>query len=195
MKKNERKQKVYEFIKRNCDMGISPTIREICEQLNISSTSSAHIIVKQLAAEGLVEKSDHSTRSLKIPNTFATQVPVLKSLDQQDAFTNLKNIERYVPIGVHPDQVEGSLFAFAANDAGLASHGILQGDYVIARQTNHVENNTLAVLLVGEQVWIRYYVKKSNIIELRANDETVKTILTDHCKVLGEVCGCVRYSI
>lgn len=59
---SEREQKILEYIETKMELdGIPPTIREICSDLQIKSTSTAHKEVNRLIEEGYLVKRRNKT--------------------------------------------------------------------------------------------------------------------------------------
>lgn len=65
--KRSGKERVYnfivEFIKKN---GYSPSIREMCQGTNLSSTSSVHACLLKLKDDGKIEIKEKSIRAIKV---------------------------------------------------------------------------------------------------------------------------------
>ena len=53
---NNSQQKVFEFLTKRINDSIPPTVREICEETGLKSTSSVHAILKKLEELGLIER-------------------------------------------------------------------------------------------------------------------------------------------
>ncbi|MBQ4156431.1 MAG: MarR family transcriptional regulator, partial [Clostridia bacterium] len=75
---NASQQKVFEFLQKRINDSIPPTVREICEETGLKSTSSVHAILKKLEDMGLIERDKNNSRSIRIAGTEpALQIPVL----------------------------------------------------------------------------------------------------------------------
>ncbi|MBQ7784102.1 MAG: transcriptional repressor LexA, partial [Oscillospiraceae bacterium] len=69
-------RKVYEYIKQRTEEGFSPSIREICRDLSIASTSTAARYVNYLVDEGYLEKIEGKNRAVKLAGDSALRLPV-----------------------------------------------------------------------------------------------------------------------
>ena len=68
---------VYESIKKFIANGITPTVREICDDTGLSSTSTVHSHLRTLERKGYISR-DKKHRSLKIAGVESTMaVPIL----------------------------------------------------------------------------------------------------------------------
>lgn len=67
MKKvDERRERVYQYIFNRIQGGVSPTIREICNDLGIPSNSTALMDLRHLADIGLIEMDRNHCRTIRI---------------------------------------------------------------------------------------------------------------------------------
>ena len=76
MSTKEKKLEVFNYIKRRLNEGTSPSVREIMDAMGFKSTSTAHRYIEMLTEEGLIEKTDNLNRTLRLPNSSTTSVPV-----------------------------------------------------------------------------------------------------------------------
>ena len=77
---SEREQKILEYIETKMELdGIPPTIREICSDLQIKSTSTAHKEVNRLIEEGYLVKRRNKNRDKPQASNAATatDAPIL----------------------------------------------------------------------------------------------------------------------
>lgn len=66
---NKTKQKVYNYIVKYIkENGYAPSVREICQGVGLSSTSSVHNHLKKLQKEGLIEIRGNSPRAIRVVN-------------------------------------------------------------------------------------------------------------------------------
>lgn len=62
----DRQREVYDFIvERIVNTGMSPTIREICNHIGVSSTNAVNDHLKALERKGWLTRGDGSSRSLQ----------------------------------------------------------------------------------------------------------------------------------
>ena len=68
-------QKVYDYIAQfMTEWGYPPSVREICAEVGLRSTSTVHAHLKKLQEAGYLEASDHKSRALA-PISGASMVP------------------------------------------------------------------------------------------------------------------------
>ena len=74
---NEKAKAIYEFIKDSINSGFPPTVREICNALDIKSTSTVHKYINLLVSEGYLEKMDNHNRAIKLKGGNNVSVPLV----------------------------------------------------------------------------------------------------------------------
>ena len=154
-KAEERQQRILEFMKREIEAsGVPPTIREICEELNIKSTSTVYNDIRELKENGLVKKGSSKSRaalpvssrssgsssaetSLKTDSRAPVredfdivELPVIGSVAAGNPILAEENIEDTIAF---PARFIGSGNNFILNVHGnsMINVGINDGDYLI----------------------------------------------------------------
>lgn len=70
------RDRVYDaIVKHTKEKGYAPTIREICDLVNLKSTSTVHSHIKNLIKEGKLHSKDFSPRTLVSPNLQVEEIP------------------------------------------------------------------------------------------------------------------------
>ena len=108
---NDKARRIYEYIVDRISHDISPTVREICSDLGIKSTSTVHRYINELCEEGLLEKRGNSNRSLQLAgDDGAARVPLIGKVTAGMPITAFECREGYVPFDCGRERVE-DLFA------------------------------------------------------------------------------------
>ena len=91
-KNQEVLEAIEKFIK---DNGISPTIRELCDMVGLSSTSTVHGHIKRLKNNNLIEYNPNSPRSIRIvKETHFSNVQSSKFEKENQEFRVMINDEK-----------------------------------------------------------------------------------------------------
>ncbi len=107
---NERR--VMEYIRDRLIDQVPPTVREICYDLGIKSTSSAHKILKMLEAKGCIVMGDNENRVIKLPCSGHTvRVPLLGTVTAGAPVLAFEEVEDYIPFSVSKKEAASQLFA------------------------------------------------------------------------------------
>ena len=87
MKKNKpltkKQQAVYDYLVECSQESRVPSVREICKDVGLKSTSTAHLYLKALEEHGLIERDAGLNRCIRIVGeTTDKRVPVLGQFDE-----------------------------------------------------------------------------------------------------------------
>ncbi len=168
---------VSEFSRRE---GMAPTIFEISERFKIkSATAFAH--VRALQRKGFVNRSSKA-RSLTLsqedkPRHFSLtlSVPVLGRISAGAPLLSEEHIERRIQIDpkILPPKIGGQkLFALQVQGESMRDLGILDGDLLIAKQTDEASIGDIVVAMIDGETTVKSLYLNDNQWELRpANSE------------------------
>lgn len=191
---NEKAMEIYSFIKDSIENGFPPTIREICNALNIKSTSTVHKYVNLLVQEGYIEKMDNHNRALRIKGTAGgTTIPVVGNVAAGIPITAIENITDYVSFTADRSY-SGELFALKIKGDSMINVGIFDGDLIVVEQTDYAENGEIVVALVdGENATVKTFYKEEGHFRLQPENDDMDPIIADDVEILGKVRALLRY--
>ena len=194
MPKKDKEIAVFNYIKSRLSSGTSPSIREITSAMGFKSTSTAHRYVNMLADAGLIEKTGSVNRSLRLPNSAITSVPVIGTVTAGQPITAIEDITGYVGFEV-PDINPSELFALKIRGESMINAGIFDGDIVIVHKTAYAENGEIVVALVNheEATVKRFFKEKNNKFRLQPENDSMQPIILDEVEILGKVIGLKRH--
>ena len=193
MSTKEKKLEVFNYIKRRLNEGTSPSVREIMDAMGFKSTSTAHRYIKMLTEEGLIEKTDNLNRTLRLPNSSTTSVPVIGTVTAGQPITAIEDITGY--IGFEAEGYDPSeLFALRIRGESMINAGILDGDIVIVYKTEYAENGDIVVAMVDhEEATVKTFYKERGHYRLQPENDTMDPLIFDEVEILGRVIGLKRY--
>lgn len=185
-------QKIYEYI-RDCilNQGFSPTVREICEELHIKSTSTVHYYLKTLSEEGYIIKDDLKKRTIKLPASNALSVPLLGTVTAGVPITAIQEIEEYIPVFNLKGHSE-DYFALHVMGDSMINAGILDGDIVIVKRTPVCRNGEIVVALIDDSATVKRFYKEKDHIRLQPENPDYEPIIVEEMTVLGKVVSLIR---
>lgn len=191
--KEEKKMRVFNFIRSKLSSGVSPSVREIMDAMEFKSTSTAHRYINALAEEGLIEKTDALNRSLRLPNSNSTAIPVIGTVTAGQPVTAFEDITGYISFEA-PNYDPNDLFALKIKGESMINAGILDGDIVIVQKDTYAENGDIVVAFIdGEDATVKRFYKEDGKYRLQPENDTMQPIILDECEVLGKVIGLKRY--
>ncbi len=211
MKKSEqRQQDILSFMKKTiAAKGYSPTVREICQALNIKSTSTVHSDIKALEEKGLVRKDPakprtvlpvdmepkHSSHSVS-DDINIVSLPVIGRVAAGEPILAEQNIVDEMPV---PARFIGSgnNFILTVHGDSMINIGINDGDYIIVQEAHEASDGEIIVALVNDDfesgATVKRFFRESDHIRLQPENDNMEPIISRDVSVVGKVKGVFRY--
>ena len=175
-----------DFIKEN---GYPPTVREICAELDIKSTSTVHRYLKELQAEGRISMGENQNRAISIKNaTPPGTIPVLGHVATGSPILAEEEVDEYVPFAGDT----ADLFALHVHGNSMIKCGILDGDIVVVRRTPEARNGQIVVALVEDSATVKRFYKEDGHFRLQPENDDYEPIIVDSVEILGKVVSVMR---
>ena len=154
---SDKQQQILEFIKRRIlDKGYPPAVREICEAVNLRSTSSVHSHLETLERKGYIHRDPTKPRAIEIidddfnlARREIINIPVVGTVTAGEPILAVQNIEDYFPM--LPDRISNkNTFMLHVRGESMINAGIFDGDLVIVEQQSTAENGDMEPIIVNE---------------------------------------------
>ncbi|MEA5012701.1 MAG: transcriptional repressor LexA [Angelakisella sp.] len=190
---SQKAQQVLEYIKERIEEGFPPSVREICSQLGIKSTSTAHKYLTELQENGLIEKGDKLNRAIRLPQdrSRSLRVPLLGTVTAGMPILAVEQIEDYIPY--RSDTLAAAdLFALHVRGDSMINAGILDGDIIIVRKTPTASNGEIVVALIEDEATVKRFYKENGHYRLQPENDTMEPIYADEVSILGKVIALYR---
>ena len=186
----EKQQSVYNFIIKQMSEGFPPTVREICNNTGIKSTSTVHAILGVLEEEGYIARDAKNSRAIKIDSGFdAAMVPLVGRITAGKPILAVEEIEDYIP---YPSKDADGLFALKVVGYSMKNVGIMDGDIIVADKNSACRSGDIVVGMDGEEATVkRLFIKDKQIIFMPENED-FDPIYPENPTVLGKVIGSYR---
>lgn len=189
---NQKENDVYQYICKCIQNGFPPTVREICKELGIKSTSTVHKYLNQLEEKCLIEKGNNLNRAIKlVGDQNAVKVPLLGTVAAGTPIVAIEQIEEYIPYKTKLDASE--LFALHVKGDSMINAGILSGDIVIVKKTPTAVNGEIVVALVNDEATVKTFYKEKGYFRLQPENDNLEPIIVEHVLVLGKVISLIRH--
>ncbi len=186
-------QKIFDYLKECSSEGRMPSVREICVETGLSSTSTVHHHLKSLEEKGLISREHGLNRCIQIVGEEkSVGVPVLGRVAAGYPILAVENIESYVPV---PETLRRGkeLFALRVQGESMINAGILDDDIVIVNRTPVAENGEIVVALVGDEATVKRFYKEDGHFRLQPENDDFEPIIVDEVVILGKVVSLIRY--
>ncbi len=189
---SEKGKRIYDYI-RDCILnhGFSPTVREICEELGIKSTSTVHYYLKELTEEGYIMKDSMKKRTIKLPSSDSCAVPLLGTVTAGLPITAIEEVEEYIPVPNLRGNSD-SYFALHVRGDSMVGAGILDGDIIVVKKTPVCRNGDIVVALIEDEATVKRFYKEKGYFRLMPENPAYEPIIVEEVTILGKVAALVR---
>lgn len=186
----EKQAAVYAYLVKALGSGIPPTVREICNDTGIKSTSTVHAILGALEENGYIVRDAKYSRSIRIAGTGNTaQVPVLGRVTAGQPILAVEEIEDYIP---YPTKDSDGLFALRVVGYSMRDVGIMDGDIVVADKNAIAKSGDIVIGMDGDEATVkRLLIRDGQVIFMPENPD-FSPIYPENPSVLGKVVGSYR---
>lgn len=198
---SKKQQEILDYIKNEIlNRGFPPAVREICEAVNLKSTSSVHSHLETLEKNGYIRRDPTKPRAIEIldENFNLTRremvnVPILGRVAAGEPLLAVENIENYFPI---PSEYlpNAQTFMLHVKGESMVNAGILDGDSVLVQQQSSAENGEVVVALVDDSATVKTFYKEDGYYRLQPENDAMDPILVHgELTILGKVIGIFRF--
>ena len=195
-----KQKEILEYIKSQIlDRGFPPSVRDICEAVNLRSTSSVHAHLETLEKNGYIRRDPTKPRAIEIlDDTFnltrreITNVPLIGRVAAGEPLLAQENIENYFPIPVE-HLPNNSTFLLTVKGESMINVGILDGDMVLVEEKHSANNGEMVVALIEDGATVKTFYKEEGIIRLQPENDYMDPIIVKDVTILGKVIGVMRF--
>ena len=190
---------ILEYIKSQIlERGFPPAVREICEAVNLKSTSSVHSHLETLEKNGYIRRDPTKPRAIEICDdsfqmirTEMVNIPVVGQVAAGTPILAEENIDNYIPIPVSMCP-KGDSFIVNVKGNSMINAGIFNGDMLFVHACNTAENGEKVVALIDDSATVKTYYKEKGHIRLQPENDEMDPIIVENCQILGKVFGVLR---
>ncbi|NLL76753.1 MAG: transcriptional repressor LexA [Clostridiales bacterium] len=194
-----KQKEILEYIKDSIlTRGYPPAVREICEAVNLKSTSSVHSHLETLEKNGYIKRDPTKPRAIEICDdsfqmvrTEMVSLPVIGQVAAGQPILAEENIESYFPV---PAEFvpSGESFVLKVKGDSMINAGIYSGDQIFVNACNSAANGEMVVALVDDSATVKTFYKENGYIRLQPENDCMDPIIVDDCQILGKVFGVFR---
>ena len=193
-----RQKQILEYI-RTCvhQFGYPPSVREICKEVGLSSTSTVHGYLHRLEDLGYIRRDPAKNRTIELLDEGSwrsKKIVPLPLVGQVRAGAPIFAEECVEDVYPFPADFIGSddCFMLIVQGDGMKNAGILEGDQLIVRHQDTAENGEIVVALIDDEATVKRYFREKDAIRLQPENDEYEPIYTRNCKILGKVVGLYR---
>ena len=196
---SSKQKEILEFMKNEIlSKGYPPAVREICEAVDLRSTSSVHAHLETLEKNGYIRRDPAKPRAIEIvdDNFNLTRreivnVPIVGTVTAGQPILAVENIESYFPIPMDymPNQ---ETFMLKVKGESMINAGIFDGDTILVQKQSHAKNGDFVVALIEDSVTVKTFYKEKDYYRLQPENDYMDPIIVPDVEILGKVIGLFR---
>ena len=206
---SEQQQKIQAFIEHSLDSrGVPPSMREICDNTGLSSTSSVSHQLSQLERAGYIKRHANTARTLEVikrltPDAGAPVTPLVPASDDVVSVPLVGRIAAGIPITAEqniddvmalPRQLvgNGDLFMLKVVGDSMIDAAICDGDWVVVRSQATADNGDIVAAMLDDEATVKVFKQRDGHTWLLPRNSAYEPILGDHATVMGKVVTVLR---
>ena len=196
----KKQEEILEYIKDQImNRGFPPAVREICEAVNLKSTSSVHAHLETLEKNGYIRRDPTKPRAIEIlDENFnmvrreLVNVPMVGRVAAGEPILATENVDSYFPIPAEYVP-KNPTFMLTVKGESMINAGIFNGDHLLIEQKNTAENGEIVVALLDDSATVKTIYKENGHYRLQPQNDAMDPIITDEVQILGKVIGVFRF--
>ena len=196
-----KQREILEYIKSEIlSRGYPPAVREICEAVNLKSTSSVHSHLETLEKNGFIRRDPTKPRAIEICDdnfqmvrTEMASLPVIGTVAAGTPILAEENIDSYFPVPADIVPNGEPSFVLKVKGDSMINVGIFNGDQIFVQQCSTARNGDTVVALIDDSATVKTFYKEKDHIRLQPENDDMDPIIVDDCQILGKVFGVFRY--
>ncbi len=189
---------IKKFIAKN---GYSPSVREVCELMNLSSTATVFVHMRHLMNKGYLKQTDNKFRTLEVlvPNEYletkedVVSVPLLGKVTCGNPIEAIEFPDEFISLPAFMIPKKEEIFTLKTEGMSMKNAGIYDGDVVIVKRTSSARNGDYVVALDENGfTTLKTFYKEDGYFRLQPENETMDPIILDKVTILGIAIGLYR---
>lgn len=189
-----------QYILQHIDLrGYPPTVREIGEAVNLSSSSTVHAHLRRLEDAGLITRDAVLTRAIRLlPGSLTrakarrvVSIPVVGRVAAGKPTLAAEDIEDSFPLPAD-FLAGGDGFMLEVHGDSMVDDGIRDGDFVVVRRQPIAENGDTIVALLENEATVKRFYRENGKVRLQPANSSMQPILVEDVTIIGKVVGLVR---
>lgn len=198
---SEKQREILEYIKEEImKRGYPPAVREICDAVNLKSTSSVHSHLETLEKKGYIRRDPTKPRAIEIcdDNFYkvrqeVTSLPVIGTVAAGTPILAEQNIDSYFPVPAEFIPNGEPSFVLKVKGDSMINAGIFSGDQIFVQCCNSARNGDMVVALIDDSATVKTFYHEGDHIRLQPENDDMDPIIVKDCTILGKVFGVFRY--
>jgi repressor LexA len=201
----DRQREILDYIEQSMrERGFPPSVREIGEAVGLTSPSTVHNHLATLSRLGYLRRDPSKPRAMMVRYEAGSgaaierrpvrHVPLVGDVAAGVNVLAEENVEEVLPLPLDFTG-EGELFMLRVRGDSMIEAGILDGDFVVARQQPEANNgDTVVVGLPGGEATVKTWQRKGDSVTLIPHNARLEPMhfSADEVTIFGKVVTVLR---
>lgn len=207
-RKGEKQLEILSYIYQEVsEKGYPPTVREIGNATQLSSTSTVHGHLANLAKAGFITRDSSKPRAMEVTplglNKLGIdegqndrQIPLLGVVTAGEPILAYEEANDFFPLPNDLELERGNLFMLTISGDSMVNAGIFDGDQVIVRQQADASNGDIVIAMTEEnEATCKRFYKEKDHIRLQPENDRLDPIILNQVSILGKVISLYRSQV
>jgi len=176
----KRQQEILRMIQTHiASTGFPPTRTDICDYFGFRSPTAAEDHLRALEKKGAIELISGTSRGIRVVDDLPEDgLPLVGQVAAGEPIMSSDHIEEYVSVNAdlfypHAD------YLLRVKGQSMRDVGILDGDLLAVHATTDVHSNQIVVARVDDEVTVKRFRQRGNIVTLLPENEDFDPIRVD----------------
>ncbi|MBI5632887.1 MAG: repressor LexA [Nitrospirae bacterium] len=193
----DRQQSILDFLKAYAGRhGYPPTFREIGEHFGFG-WAAARTHLKAIERKGFLKIIPSRSRGIELPDyhrpSEGRMIPVAGRIRAGQPILAYEDIESHIFIDSTMFPAEDAFSLQVIGDSMIEA-GIYNGDYVVVKPQQVINNGEIGIALIGEEATVKRVYMSRDQVTLKPENITMQpvTYRADEVSIIGKVLGVIR---
>ena len=176
----KRQQEILRMIQSHIERtGFPPTRTDICTHFGFRSPTAADDHLRALERKGAIELIPGASRGIRVLSEFEDDgLPLVGRVAAGEPIVSDGNVDEY--LSIDPDLFYPHAdYLLRVRGSSMRDIGIVDGDLLAVHATEHVRNNQVVVARVDDEVTVKRFRRRGNIVTLLPENDEFEPIRVD----------------
>lgn len=172
-----RQKQIFDMIRKSIETrGMPPTRAEIGQAFGFRSPNAAEEHLRALERKGVIEMIPGSSRGIRV--TAPSGLPVVGRVAAGHPILAEEHIEEHYAVGANLFRPRAH-YLLRVQGMSMKDAGILDGDLLAVHKTSRAENGQLVVARLDDEVTVKQFRQRGNIVTLLPRNPDFEPIRVD----------------
>lgn len=203
-KLTKKQQVIYDYIKNYIiENSYPPSIREIAKGVDLSSTATVHVHLKNLKQKGYIKINESKNRAIELVEELdkvidqlannIVRVPNLGTVTAGNPIEAIETPDEFIDLPSYLVPSNSQVFTLNVKGDSMINIGVHDGDTAIIEKTANVRNGDHVVAMTPDfEVTLKTFYKEQDHFRLQPENDNMDPIILREVQIIGKLIGLYR---